>query len=412
MNRSQQLLCTLFKLLKPIPQLSLSQWADTYRVTSRGASAITGKWMTRPYQREPLDAFTNPRVRSVVIMSAVQMLKTEFILNAIGYVIHMNPGPTLVIQFRDTDCDTFSKRRLTPMLRDTPVLRGLVEESKSRNSGNTITEKSFPGGYIRIAASASPGNLAALPIQYLFMDEIDKYPASSGPEGDPLTIAEGRLAEWPYTSKEILTCSPTVKGQSRIEKAYEETDKREYFVPCLKCGGLQVLKWSQVQWDSTQPTKKKKADSAVYCCEHCKAEWDDETRWKAIHSGGYQSTAPFNGAAGFRISSLCSLNRPLGRLVMKFLQAQGDQERLKAFINTELCETWEEKGEAPEWEILLSKREGYQPGSVPAGGLFLTSGVDVQRDRLEVEVVAWGRNHESWSVATCTPATPPWPTST
>lgn len=398
MNPSQQFLCSLFKLVKPKPKLSLSQWADSYRYTSREASAEVGKWETRPYQCEPMDEFTNPRVRTIVIMSAVQMLKTEFILNAIGYVIHLDPGPILVVQFRDTDCDIFSKRRLAPMLRDTPILRGLVADSKSRNSGNTITDKTFPGGHIRIAASASPGNLAALPIRYLFCDEIDKYPPSAGPEGDPITLAEGRTAEFPLSCKEILTCSPTVKGLSRIEKAYEESDKREYFVPCPSCGEFQVLKWAQVKWDNLLPTKKKRSESAVYCCEYCAAEWEDAARWKAIYSGQYRATAQFNSTVGFRISSLCSPKKRLSQLVAKFLAAQGDQERLKAFINTELAETWEEKGEAPEWEQLLSRREERQPGTVPAGGLFLTAGVDVQRDRLECEVVAWGRNRESWSV--------------
>lgn len=398
LNQSQRFLCDLLKLLKPIPRLTLSQWAAAYRYTSREASAEVGKWVTRPYQREPLDEFTNPRVRSVVIMSAVQMLKTEFILNAIGYVIHVDPGPTLVVQFRDTDCDIFSKRRLAPMLRDTPILRDLVADSKSRSSGNTITDKTFPGGHIRIGASASPGNLAALPIRYLFCDEIDKYPPSSGPEGDPITLAEGRTAEFPISSKEILTCSPTIKGSSRIDKAFEESDKREYFVPCPHCGEFQVLKWSQVVWDSKQLTRKKQAESAVYVCEFCKEHWDDAARWKAVYLGEYHATASFNGIAGFRISSLCSLKKRLSQLVAKFLNAQGDQERLKAFINTELAECWEEKGEAPEWEILLSRREEYPTSSVPKGGVFLTAGADVHPDRIECEIVAWGRGKESWSV--------------
>jgi len=397
MGIAEETLSTVLKLWAPPPRLTLSQWADTYRRTSREASSEVGQWGTRPYQREPQDAFTDPRVRVIVIMSAVQMLKTEFILNAIGYVIHLDQGPVLCVQFRDTDCEIFSKRRLSPMLRDTPVLKGLVSSSKSRDSGNTITDKSFQGGHIRIAASASPGNLAALPIRFLFCDEVDKYPASAGAEGDPINLAEGRLAEFP-NSKEILTCSPTIAGASRIDKAFQDSDQREYEVPCPACGEFQQLKWSQVEWDSKLPSRKKQAESAAYICLHCKARWDDAARWKAVYAGKYVAHAEFNGTAGFRISALCSLKKRLSFFVLQFLKQKDDPEQLKTFVNTVLAETWVEKGDAPEWEALLLKREQYPVGTVPKGGLLLTAGVDVQRDRIEVEIVAWGRNRESWSV--------------
>jgi len=403
MNAAEILLRLVLKLWAPPPRLTLTEWANTYRRTSREASAEVGKWVTRPYQVQVLDAFTDPRVKCIVVMSAVQMLKTEIILNAIGYVIHLDPGPMLVVQYRDTDCEIFSKRRLSPMLRDTPILRNLVAGTKSRASDNTITDKTFLGGHLRVAASASPGNLAALPIRYLFCDEIDKYPPSAGPEGDPITLAEGRLTEFEYNYKEILTCSPTVKGHSRIEKAFEESDRREYFVVCPKCGERQILKWSQVKFDTSLPTQKKQAESAVYVCEHCEAEWDDVTRWKAVEQaveqgGGFMATAPFAGIAGFRISSLASLKKTLSKIVGKFLRAQGDIERLKTFFNIEMAETWVEQGEAPEWERLLERREKYPVGTVPRGGLFCVCGVDVHPDRIEAEIVAYGRHFESWSI--------------
>jgi phage terminase large subunit GpA-like protein len=398
MGVAEETLLRAVKLWEPPPRLTLSEWADTYRRTSREASSEIGQWVTRPYQREAQDAFTDPRVRVIVIMSAVQMLKTEFILNALGYVIHLDQGPVLCVLPRDTDCEIFSKRRLSPMLRDTPIIKGLIAASKSRDSGNTITDKSFVGGHIRIAASGSPANLAALPIRFLLCDEIDKYPASAGPEGDPITIAEGRLEEFFLNSKEILTCSPTVAGSSRIEKAYQESDQREYEVPCPACGEFQQLKWAQVSWDSGLPSRKKQSQTAVYVCLHCKARWDDAARWKAVNAGKYRAHAEFTGTAGFHISALCSLKKPLSFFVNQFLRQKDDPEQLKTFVNTVLAETWVEKGDAPEWEALLLKRETYPTGSVPKGGLILTAGVDIQRDRIEVEIVAWGRNRESWSV--------------
>ena len=396
--RAIEVLRKVTPLWAPPPRLSLSDWADEYRRTSSEASAEVGKWRTRPYQTEPLDAFTDPRVHSVVIMSAIQMLKTEMILNALGYVIHLNPGPIMIVTPRDTDCEIFSKIRLAPMLRDTPVLRGLVSDVKGRSSGNTITHKTFPGGHLRITASASPAGLAALPIRYLCCDEVDKYPPSAGTEGDSITLAEGRMEEFEGISKEILTCSPTIAGKSRIEKAYLESDQRVYEVPCPHCDGFQELKWSQVRMDETLPTIEKQARTAKYECEHCKALWDDADRWKAVNAGRYRATAPFNGVAGFKISALNSLKKKLSKYALQYLKAKGDTERYKAFVNTVLAQTFVEAGEAPDWERLLERRESYTPGIAPRGVLLATAGIDVQRDRVEVERVGWGRGCESWSI--------------
>ena len=398
MNSALKRLLRVIALWAPPELLTLSQWADRHRRTSRESSAEIGQWGTRPYQREPMDCFTNPLVRCIVIMSAVQMIKTEVILNAIGYVVHMDPGPILVIYPRDVDCGIFSKKRLAPMIRDTPVLNGLVEDAKSRDSGNTITDKTFPGGHLRIAGAGSPANMMALPIRYLFGDEVDKYPITA--EGDPIALAEGRLSEYADAgiSKEILVCSPTVSKHSRIETAYQESDQREYEVPCPACQEFQILKWAQVSYDESLSSKKKRADSAVYICEHCRAEWNDGLRWKAIHKGRYRATAQFNGIAGFRISQLCSTKKRLSQLVLQFLRQRDDPEQYKAFVNTVLAETWTDKGEAPDYENVLLRRELYPIGVVPKGGLFLTAGADVQRDRIEVEIVAWGRGRESWSI--------------
>lgn len=399
MTAAEQTVCRAARLWKPPEELTLSQWADRYRRTSREASAEVGNWVTRPYQREPFDAFTDPRVRRVVVMSSVQMLKTELQLCVIGYCIHNQPAPILLVLPRDDDCDTFSKLRLAPMLRDTPCLHGRVADAKSRFSGNTISQKLFPGGHLRIVAGGSPANLAALPIKILLCDEIDKFPPSAGAEGDPIALAEGRTAEFP-DAKVVLTCSPTTAGYSAIERAYNESDRREYEVPCPHCGEFQVLKFrSQVVWDDTLPSRKKQADSARYLCEHCKQSWNDAQRWKAIHKGRYRATEPFSGIAGFRISQLCSLKKRLSQIVLHYLRAKDDGiESLKVFFNTVLAETWVDRGEAPDHEKLLERREQYSTGIVPPGALFLTAGADVQRDRIEVEIVGWGRGRESWSV--------------
>ena len=380
--------------------LTVATWADRYRFLSSESAAIYGKWSTLPFQRGPLEAVSDRKVYRVVVKSATQMLKTETILNGIGYFAHMDPGPILVLQPRDADAKAFSKERIAPMIRDTPALKAIFSASKSRAADNTIEEKFFTGGMLAITSAGSPANLSRRAIRFLFADEVDKYPGSAGPEGNPISLARKRLATFRHRRKEILTCSPTAEG-SEIDRAYEGSDKREYFVPCPACGHSQsmMLKFrTQVRWDSSQPSREEQARSARYHCESCDAAWNDAARWRAVELGEWRAQAPSHGVAGFWISELYSPWKTLSEIVLDYLTKKDNAEDLKVFLNTSLAENWIEKGEAPEWEILLGRREEYLPGTIPAGGLFLTAGVDVQRDRLEAEVVAWGRGKESWSV--------------
>jgi phage terminase large subunit GpA-like protein len=309
----------------------------------------------------------------------------------------------LVTQPRDKDAKDFSKERLAPMIRDTPRLKAKVATSKSRDSGNTIEEKRFPGGILAVTSAGSPGNLARRAIRFLFADEVDKYAASAGAEGNPVSLARKRMATFRHRAKEIDTCSPTVDG-SEIDRGYEASDQREYWVPCPKCGCFQsmIKKFrQQVRWDSSLSSREEQADSARYHCESCDVPWNDADRWNAVEHGEWRANRPFTGVAGFWISELYSPWKQLKDIVLDYLTKKDNVEDLKTFINTSLVENWTEPGETLEWERLLQQREPYPVGIVPPGGLFLTAGVDVQREnggRLEVEVVAWGRNRESWSV--------------
>lgn len=386
--------------LRPPPRLKAWEWADRYRYLSAESAAEHGKWTTLPFQRGPLEALSDPRTYRLVLKCATQLMKTEVILNGIGYFVHQDPGPILVLQPRDADAKAFSKERIAPMIRDTLALRGLFSDLKSRSSENTIEEKLFAGGILAITSAGSPGNLARRAIRFLFCDEIDKYPPSSGAEGNPISLARKRLATFRHRRKEVLTCSPTVAG-SEIDRAYEASDRREYFVPCPECSHRQSMMarfWTQVRWDSDLPTREEQARTARYHCESCDSPWDDAARWKAIEQGEWRAQGPWNGVAGFWISELYSPWKALAEIVLDYLTKKDSAEDLKTFVNTSLAENWTEKGEAPEWELLVGRREAYEPGTVPPGGLFLTCGVDVQRDRVEAEVVAWGRNKESWSV--------------
>ena len=381
---------------KPPPKLTVSQWADENRQLSSESSSEPGQWITAraEYQRGIMDAVSDPAVEDIVIMSSAQVGKTEIVNNIVGYFIDQDPAPILLLQPTIQMGEAWSKDRLAPMIRDTAVLADKIQLNNRRNSANTLLHKAFPGGHITIAGANSPASLASRPIRVVLGDEVDRYPASAGTEGDPVNLAKKRTTTF-WNRKKVWTSTPTVKGASRIEIEYEQSDQRRYFVPCPDCDHYQHLKWGQVKWvtdeDGTHQT-----DTAGYCCEECGSLWNDGQRLAAIAKGEWRATAPFNGRAGFHLNELYSPWVPMGKVVRAFLEAKGNPETLKTWVNTSLGETWEEAGENIDKGNLYARRESYT--KVPDGGLLLTAGVDIQRDRIELEVVAWGEGEESWSV--------------
>jgi phage terminase large subunit GpA-like protein len=413
------------KLWAPPPRQTVCEWARDNFIVTTGAKK--GRFVPNAYQVEPINAIGDPFVNEIVIIAATQMLKTMVILVGIAYVIARDPDPIMVVQPRDSDVSKFSKFRLAPMLREMPALRGLVSDPKARNSATTIDTKDFPGGPLILTAAGSPGNLASYAIRYLFCDEVDKYPLSSGAEGNPIDVANKRTATYRSRRKRIQTCSPTIAGESQITAAYAETDQRKFWVPCPKCGKPQILAWRNVRFEKKGDDIKKRAETAAYACEHCGALWNDVQRWAAVERGEWRADQPFNGAAGFWISELYSPFKTLRELVADFLKAKDNPERLKVFVNTSLAEVWTVQGTAPSWKRLYDRREDYPYSKVPRGAYFLTAFVDVQENppRLEVEVKAWGQKGENWSIwyeviaperpgpggrpVRCTPADPePW----
>lgn len=381
------------KRLKPPPRLTVSEWADNFRKLSAESSAEPGSWQTSraEYQRGIMDAISDPAIETVVLMMGAQMGKSECLNNVVGYHIAQDPSPILVVQPTLDMAQTWSKDRLAPMLRDTPALQGLVKDPRSRDSGNTTLHKSFPGGHVTGCGANSPASLASRPIRIVLCDEVDRFPVSAGSEGDPVTLARKRSATF-WNRKIILVSTPTNKGASRIEQAYEESDKRLYYVPCHDCGHEQTLKWSQVKFDADRP------ESAGYACESCGAIWDDASRARAVRRGEWRSTEKFAKTAGFCVSGLYSPWIPLEDAVRDFLSARKQPATLRVWVNTYLAETWEEDGEGVD-DYSLSERAEDWGDIVPADGLILTAGVDVQDDRLEAEIVAWGKEEESWSIA-------------
>ena len=335
-----------------------------------------------------MDACSDPQIQEVVVMAGAQLGKTEAILNIIGYHIHQNPCPILVLQPTLEMAQAFSKDRIASgLLRSTPVLKDKVKDPRARDSGNTTLHKVFAGGAVTIVGANSPAGLASRPIRIVLCDEVDRYPTSAGTEGDPIQLARKRSATY-FNRKIIMVSTPTNKGASRIEDAFEKSDQRQYHVPCKHCESHQVLKWSNVRWEDDQP------DSAKYMCEHCGTLWNEADRVWAIRNGEWIAQKPFAGTAGFAINGLNSPWTPLADGVRDFLSVKRNPEQLRVWTNTYLGETWEDAGEQIDDFELADRRE--EMLSVPDEVMVLTAGVDVQDNRLEMTVQGWGKDDESY----------------
>lgn len=358
-----------------------------------------------------MDAVSDPTVHTVVAMTSSQIGKTETLLNTIGYHVDQDPAPILFIMPTLELGEALSKDRLAPMIRDTACLGKVIRDARARDSGNTLLHKTFPGGHITIAGANSPSSLSSRPIRILLADEIDRYPASAGTEGDPVTLARRRTARF-WNRKIVLTSTPGTKGLSRIEAEWEISDQRRYYVICPDCSHAQHLTWKQVQWTKGQP------DTAVYVCEDCGSCWDDGTRWRAItqsptQGGGWRATKPFRGTAGFHLNEIYAPSPVrLADMAGAFVEAQRKKnvELMKTWVNTSLGESFEESAEQIDGSGLMTRCEAWSGNSeaeqklaeidrlAPRQVLVVTVGIDMQGNRAEIERVGYGADDESWSL--------------
>jgi phage terminase large subunit GpA-like protein len=384
--------------LRPDPDHTVSSWADANRVLSQKASAEPGRWRTErtPYLREILDCLgSNSPVQRVVFMAGAQVGKSETGNNWLGYVIHHAPGPMLLVQPTVDTAKRFSKQRLAPMIEETPILHERIAANASRDGGNSMMTKEFQGGVLIITGANSAAGLRSMPVRYLFLDEVDAYPADCDGEGDPVQLAEKRTTT--FSRRKVYLCStPTIKDVSRIEREFNTSDQRRYFVPCPHCGHKQWLRWAQIKWHDDDP------QTACYACEECGVLIEERHKSEMLAAGEWRPTAASDGrTAGFHLSSLYS---PLGwkswsEIVAEFLAAKSDAALLKTFVNTVLGETWEEDYSAKLGASDLQQRvEFYQAGVAPARVLAVTAGVDVQDNRLAISLYGWGQGEESWAI--------------
>src|SRR6266403_629696 len=387
-------LAEFLKALRPPERLTVSAWADRYRILTSETSAETGPWSTGrvPYMREPMDAISDPATEAVIAVFPSQTSKTDsLILNAIGYFMDRAPASMLWVVPSVQIAQDFFKERLSVMLEACPVLRGKVAEAKSRDSQNTILRKRFSGGFLSLAGANSPGGLSFRPVPILFFDEVDRFAPSAGTEGDPIKLAWARTSTFP-NRKRIEVSSPSIKGKSRIEKSYETSSQAEYYVPCPACGKAQVLRFRQLDFQSGNCR-------CVECCElFAKHQWLD--RWD--ERGAWVHKFPERSTRGFWLSGMYNPWISWETLVIEFKEANrlakaGDQEQLKVFLNTRLAELWEMRGESLDEDLFRTRREVY-PARLPDGVKVLTAAADIQDDRIVYEIAGWGNGRERWAI--------------
>jgi phage terminase large subunit GpA-like protein len=387
-------------LVRP-PRLSLSEWAERFAYLSPETSAKGGKYRAFGYQVGMMDAITDPAVRQVTVMKSARVGYTKILDHVAGYFIHQDPSPVLIVQPRVEDAEDYSRTEIAPMLRDTPVLADIAGDLKSRDSSQRILKRMFRNGAsLSFVGANSPGGFRRITARVVAFDEVDGYPADgAGNEGDQIALGTKRTETF-WNRKIILGSTPTVKGVSRIEKAWGESDQRRYFVPCPHCGHKQTIRWESIRWNKDEATGEHLPDTAFMVCEAAGCVIEEHHKPWMIDTGEWIASRPMkDGHAGFHIWAGYSLfpNASWPNLVAEWLRVHKDPHLLRTFVNLVLGETWEEDAEKVDGHALMARcTETFDPA--PVGVLVVTCGVDVQDDRLEVERVGWGLEEQSWSL--------------
>lgn len=396
--------------MKPPDDLTVTQWAEKKRRLSTESSAEPGPWKTRrtPYLREVMDCFTDPRVRRIIMVAASQVGKSEFEMNVIGYIMDEDPGSILFIHPTTIDAKEFSKLRVAPMIRDCPTLRRKVAAPKSRDSGNTVLQKTYPGGILTLCGSTEAHALCSKPIRYVIGDERDRWAVSAGKEGDPWELAMARQTTF-YNAKAVEVSTPTIKSASAIEVSYGEGTMEHWKSQCPHCGQFHEIQWDDIRYEHEESIVNKRVVYKVtkiwYVCPGCAAISDEATmkrqpaRWEADNPAAYA-----DGVRSFWLNAFVSQWASWESIILKYLKAKGNSRKMQVVYNTCFGQLWEDRGDIEDEDSLLGRREDYgtredgSPVELPDGVLVLTCGVDTQNDRLEYEVLGHGYFGETWGI--------------
>ncbi len=391
------------KELMPPDDLTVTEWAEKNRRLSSESSAEPGPWRTErtPYLREVMDCFTDPKIRHIVMVAASQVGKSEFLNNVIGYIMDEDPGSILFVHPTTIDGKDYSKLRIAPMIRDSPTLEKKVAAPKSRDTGNTILQKTYPGGILTLCGSTEAHSLASKPIRYVLGDERDRWAVSAGKEGDPWDLAMARQTTF-YNAKAVEVSTPTIKGASAIEKAYATGTMERWKSQCPHCGEYNEIRWKDIRFEyDTEVVAGAKVYSVndiYYICPSCGAvslERDMKrapAKWEAENPKGYE-----NGTRSFWLNAFVSQWASWESIILKYLQAIGSTKKMQVVYNTCFGELWEDRGDIQDEDTMMARREEYK-AELPEGVLCLTCGVDTQDDRLEYEILGHGHFGETWGI--------------
>lgn len=390
--------------IRPPEKLTVSEWADKKRRLSPESSAEVGPWRTSrtPYLKEPMDAFNDPKVRHIVLVSSSQVGKSEAINNMLGYIIDQDPGSILFVHPTTIDAKEYSKLRIAPMIRDCKALKTKVADPKSRDSANTVLQKSYPGGILTMCGSTEAHALASKPIRYIFGDERDRWATSAGNEGDPWDLATARQITF-YNAKSVEVSTPTIKGASAIEKAYANGTMERWKTKCPHCGEYAEITFENIRFDKEETKigneKTYKITNLFYVCPLCGSISSElemkrqPAKWVAENPDAYERY----GTRSFWLSSWISPWAPWESTIILYLQAIGSSKKMQVVYNTRFGLLWEDRGDLEDEESVMARREEYK-AELPDGVLLLTMGVDTQDDRMEYEVVGHGHFGETWGI--------------
>lgn len=404
----------LAALLRPPEKIGTTEWATNYRRMSAKAAAKPGRYNPNvtPWVIGMHAALDDPKVQKVVCMKSAQVAWTDgVLLNYIGKRIDVDPCPMIVMFPKEGAAKDFSNEKFKPMVEVTPRLLSKLPVQARRDKNNLWYHKTFPRGFLKFVTSNSPTAVKSTPAPVVAVEEPDDANTNVREQGDSITLLEERTKSYSDSRRKVIFGgTPTVDGFSRIQAAYHASDQRVFLVPCPDCGEEHELAWENVTWtdDAEKPHEvfgRARPDSARYICPHCGSLWDDAARIRAVRKGRWLATAPFHGVAGFRLNELVSPfpGSRMPELVKKWLTAEkallaGDDTKMRSFVNNSQGRPYKYKSDLPELDELAERAMPYAAFTVPAGGLLLTLGVDVQHDRIALVLRAWGRGEESWLV--------------
>jgi phage terminase large subunit GpA-like protein len=386
--------------LEPPAVATVSDWAETFRVWAGRTTAAAGRYRLDrvPYLREPMDALgERSGVQRVVVMKAARLGFTEgLVTNLVGYAMHQAPGPILVVVPTRDIAVRLARESIEPMCESTPEVAVRLGKKRGTGARHATLHKEFPRGSLTIVGARSAAALRQTSARYLLIDELDGCERNVQGEGSPVAIAEARARTYGLQRKVVLISSPTEHGRSLIESEFLATDQRHFLVPCVHCGHRQHLVVEQLTWTSGAP------ETATYTCVACRAPLVEGDKPALLAGGAWVATATRSRprTRGYHLSALYSPSEwcTWADVAREAEAAAADVARDRVYRNTFLGESIVERHDVPDWQRLRERQTSDPLGRVPAGALFLTAGIDVQRDRLEFHLWGWGRDRRRWLV--------------